>query len=102
MIESMADINWPRRVKHFPLFQPLQLLFRTSLEWNFPKVSSALVICLCFGKNSFPAEIADEVERHAERYDVLEKEQAQKTHVPHVGDALNGNNGARRSYDHSA
>src|SRR5689334_5757377 len=54
-------------------------------------------------KNDRPvAEIADQIERYPERYDVLEKKQAQKTHVPHVPDSVNGDNRARGSYNHSA
>ena len=51
--------------------------------------------------SSFLAEIADQGEGHAEGYDVLEKKQAQETHVPHVPYALDGNNCVWGGYDHS-
>src|SRR5260370_29110296 len=50
----------------------------------------------------FSAEVADQVKACSERYDILEKEQAQKAHVPHVVNSRNGNNRTRGSYDHSA
>jgi hypothetical protein len=48
------------------------------------------------------AKVADQVRACSERYDVLEKEQAQKTHVPHVVNSRNGNNRTGVSYDHRA
>jgi len=53
-------------------------------------------------KDSFFAEIADQVKGYPERYDILEKEQAQKAQVPHTVNPGNGNNRAGGSYDHSA
>lgn len=55
-----------------------------------------------FRNNSFLAERAYEVKGCPERYDVLEKEQSQKAHIPHVAYALNGNDRPRGRYDHSA
>jgi hypothetical protein len=51
------------------------------------------------GKDSFLAEIADQVKGDAEGYDILEKKQAQETHVSHP---VNGDNRAWGGYEHSA
>ena len=48
------------------------------------------------------AEVADQVKGYSERYDILEKEQAQKAHVPHTVNPGNGNNRTGGSDDHSA
>ena len=66
------------------------------------KVSSALAITFVFTNDSLFAEIADQINGYSERYDILEKEQAQKAHVPHTVDPGNGNNRTRGSDDHSA
>ncbi len=57
---------------------------------------------LIFRKDGFSAEVADQVKAYSERYDILEKEQAQKAHVPHMVNSRNGNNRTGGSYDHSA
>jgi hypothetical protein len=46
--------------------------------------------------------MADQVKGHSEGYDILEKEQAQKTHVPHPVNPRYGNNRTRGRYNHSA
>ena len=51
---------------------------------------------------AFWTEVADQVKGYPERYDILEKEQAQKAHVPHTVNPGNGNNRTRGSDDHSA
>ena len=66
------------------------------------KVSSALAITFVFTKDSFLAEIADQVNGYSEGYDILEKEQAQKAHVPHAVSPGNGNNRTGGSEDHRA
>ena len=55
-----------------------------------------------FGENGFSAEITDQIKGCAERYDILEKKQTQKAHVPHVPYPGDRNNRARGSYDHGA
>ena len=69
---------------------------------QIPKVSSVLVIDFDLPKGWLSAEVADQVKAYSERYDILEKEQAQKTHVPHMVNSRNGNNRTGGSYDHSA
>ena len=66
------------------------------------KVSSALAITFVFTNDSLFAEIADQINGYSERYDILEKEQAQKAHVPHTVNPGNGNNRTGGSDDHSA
>src|SRR5216684_4042028 len=65
-------------------------------------VRSSLLLTLIFRKNGFSAEVADQVKACSERYDILEKEQAQIAHEPHMVNSRNGNNRAGGSYDHSA
>jgi hypothetical protein len=52
-----------------------------------------------FGRDRLFAEAADQVKGYAEGYDILEKEQTQKAHVPYPVNA-NGRSGC--SYDHAA
>jgi hypothetical protein len=52
--------------------------------------------------DSFPAEVAYEVKGYSEGYDVLEKKQSQKTHIPHVAYSRNGDDRTRGRYDHRA
>ena len=61
-----------------------------------------LLLALVFRKDSSPAEIANKVERHPKRYDILEKEQAHKTQIPHVLYSGNSNDRARGTYNHGA
>jgi hypothetical protein len=46
-------------------------------------VSSALIIRCVFRQDSPFPEIADQVKRCPEGYDILEKEQPQEAHIPH-------------------
>ena len=95
--------DWPalpsllRLARFSALFQDLRLQIPCSISpWTFCSSLAHL------GTDSLLAEIADQVKGHPEGYDILEKEQAQKTHVPHVPYPVNGNNRAWGGYYHSA
>ena len=62
----------------------------TNME--IPRHLLTQLLNLIFRKNGFSAEVANQIKRYSERYDILEKEQAQKTHVPHTVNSRNGNN----------
>src|SRR5215472_6593277 len=47
-------------------------------------------------------KIADQVKGYSEGDDILEEEQPQKTHVPHVAYPVNGNDRVWGRYDHRA
>src|SRR5215467_11169384 len=53
-------------------------------------------------KNSYLTEIADQVKGYPEGDDILEEEQPQETHVPHVAYPVNGNDRIWGRYDHRA
>ena len=55
-----------------------------------------------FRKYGFFAEVADQVKGCPERNEILEKEQAQETHAPHMVNSGNGNNRAGGGCDHRA
>src|SRR5262249_49232960 len=54
------------------------------------------------GEDCSLTEIADQVKGYPKRDDILEEKQPQKTHVPHVAYAMNGNDRVRSRYDHRA
>ena len=59
-------------------------------------------MAIVFGKDRFPTEIANEVERHPEGSDVLEQKQAREAHIPHALYPVNSNKRARSTQDHGA
>jgi hypothetical protein len=77
-----------------------------SAVWRIPGAIQQLLlfqlVAFVFGKDRFLAEIAAQIKRYAEGYDILEKEETQITHVPHPVNPRYGNNRAGGSYDHSA
>ena len=46
--------------------------------------------------------MAYEVKGYPEGYDILEKKQSQKTHIPHIAYSRNGNDRAGGRYQHGA
>ncbi len=74
-----------------------------SAVWRFPgAIQQFQLVAFAFGKDRFLAEIAAQVKRYPEGYDILEEEATQITHVPHPVNPRYGNNRAGGSYDHSA
>ncbi len=69
---------------------------------NLPRYHLRWLLVFVFAKDRFSAEIADQVKRYSQWYDVLEKEQTQKTHVPHVAYPGDGDNRPGGSNHHSA
>jgi hypothetical protein len=95
-LHMTAQTDRKRQTK-FSRLLSLLLLVALVLEW----VERSGYERLFSERDCLLAKIANQVKGHSERYDILEKEQAQITHVPHPVNPRRGDNRAGGSYQHS-